>query len=564
MKRVLGSWLLLALILIIDARLRLAHLFALARTPLFNTLGGDASTYNQHALRIAGGDWLDGSTAFFQDPLYPYFLAALYRLFGHDLLPVRLVQVGFAVVTCLLVGLVARQLAGPVWGNLAALAWAHFKPDVFNTSELDKTALGLMLTMGALALALRPSLAARAGAGLLFGLVALVRGNVLLVVPVVALLYLLEERGPLRARLRSPGGRSAAAFLACFALVLAPVTARNRVVSGEWILTTSGAGSVLYLGNHLGNHFGAYDAPPFVRGEAVFEELDFRLEAERRVGHPLTARQASAYWWDEALRVMAGSPARTLYRFGLKLWLVVNDFEVGDTIGLEEVARYSPVLRSPLPGVGWFVPLAVLGALVSWRKPGVKVLLAFVAMLWVSIALFFVLARYRVFLVPALAVLSALGGAWLVEAARARKVKAVLGAGALLVMVGVVVFIPPPAARLSPAIGPLNVARVFMLAGDHAEAERLLREAHAVAPTQPGALCGLAELEFETRRLAQAREHLSACLAADQRYRGAWLLLGRLEEAEGHDEAAVSALRKALEQVPGEAEAAEGLRRLGR
>lgn len=564
MKRVLGSWLLLAIILIIDARLRLTHLFALARTPLFNTLGGDASTYNQHALRIAGGDWLDGDTAFFQDPLYPYFLAALYRLFGHELLPVRLVQVGCAVVTCLLVGLVARQLAGQVWGNLAALAWAHFKPDVFNTSELDKTALGLMLTMGALALALRPSVSARAGAGLLFGLVALVRGNVLLVVPVVALLYLLEERGPLKARLRGPGGRSAAAFLACFALVLAPVTVRNRVVSGEWILTTSGAGSVLYLGNHPGNHFGAYDAPPFVRGEAVFEELDFRLEAERRLGHPLTARQASAYWWDEALRVMAEAPARTMYRFGLKLWLVVNDFEVGDTIGLEEVARYSPVLRWPLPGVGWFVPLAVLGALVSWRKPGVKVLLAFVAMLWVSIAIFFVLARYRVFLVPALTVLSALGGAWLVETVHARKFKAVLGAGALLLMVGVVVFIPPPAARLSGAIGPLNVARVFMLAGEHAEAERLLLEAHAVAPTQPGALCGLAELELETQRLALAREHLLACLAADQKYRGAWLLLGRLEEAEGHTEAAVTALKKALEQVPGEEEAAEGLRRLGR
>ena len=52
---------------------------------------GDARGYDQWAQRLAGGDWI-GTDVFYQAPLYPYFLGAIYALAGHDLMAVRIVQ----------------------------------------------------------------------------------------------------------------------------------------------------------------------------------------------------------------------------------------------------------------------------------------------------------------------------------------------------------------------------------------------------------------------------------------------------------------------------------------
>src|ERR1044071_2524760 len=64
--------------------LRLLYLFQIQTIPLFYFLAGDGRTYDEWAQRIAAGDWV-GSGVFYQPPLYPYFLAALQVMFGHNL-----------------------------------------------------------------------------------------------------------------------------------------------------------------------------------------------------------------------------------------------------------------------------------------------------------------------------------------------------------------------------------------------------------------------------------------------------------------------------------------------
>src|SRR5947209_1750408 len=44
---------------------------------------GDMHFYNDWALRIVRGQWTDHK-AFYGLPLYPYFLAALYKVFGYS------------------------------------------------------------------------------------------------------------------------------------------------------------------------------------------------------------------------------------------------------------------------------------------------------------------------------------------------------------------------------------------------------------------------------------------------------------------------------------------------
>ena len=142
------------------AALRTAHVLALRPTPWFDHLVVDPDYYDEWARRIAAGDWL-GDRPFYMDPLYPYFLAVVYRVWGRDLLLVRLLQVALAAGSCALVAVVGRRVAGPVVGLLAAFAFALYKPDIFYVAEVDKTCLSVFLTTAALALAFGRSLAAR-------------------------------------------------------------------------------------------------------------------------------------------------------------------------------------------------------------------------------------------------------------------------------------------------------------------------------------------------------------------------------------------------------------------
>ncbi len=55
------------------------------QAPFFSVLMGDARGYDEWAQRIAAGDWI-GHEVFYQAPLYPYFLGAIYAVAGRDLL----------------------------------------------------------------------------------------------------------------------------------------------------------------------------------------------------------------------------------------------------------------------------------------------------------------------------------------------------------------------------------------------------------------------------------------------------------------------------------------------
>src|SRR5581483_11659697 len=80
---------------------RLVHVWQLRPSPFSSILMGDARGYDEWAQRIAHGDWI-GTDVFYQAPLYPYFLAVLYTLFGRHLLLVRIVQAFVGASSCVL------------------------------------------------------------------------------------------------------------------------------------------------------------------------------------------------------------------------------------------------------------------------------------------------------------------------------------------------------------------------------------------------------------------------------------------------------------------------------
>lgn len=547
--------------LVVAALLRLWHLFSLRELPIFDVLILDSRHYDAWAQRIVAGDWLSrtgvGSGAFYMDPLYPYFLAGLYRLFGRDLVLVRLVQVALGVGTCGLTAIIGRRTGGAWVGNVAALAVALYRPLIFNEVELEKTALGVFLVTAALALLLRPGLASRAAAGALMGLASLTRGNVLLLAPLAAV-WLLFEAAPKtgwRERLLGAPGRRAAALLLAFGAVLAPVTWRNHHVSGEWILTTYGGGANLYLGHNPLNRSGGFEHLPFVRSNPEYEEVDFRAAAEARAGRTLSAREVSAYWTREALAHIAAHPLQTLKVTWRKWVLFWMDAELPDGWDLRFLARFSPPLAWPLPTLAWLLPLAAVGAAVEARaRREARLLVGFVALYGGAVTLFIVFSRYRAHVVPALAVLAALGVAHLLDRARVRdyrRLALTAVAAALVLGFSLSGRRLTDSKRVDEAQQYVDLAAIYFDRGDLVRAGDVVERAVREHPESPTALCALGRFYLARNEAKAAAEAFGRCVQVAPRHPDSWYFLGQAREGVGDPAGAADAYRKQLELIPG-------------
>lgn len=406
--------------------LRLVHLLTIRDSPFFSTLYIDPLMYDEWGLRIAGGEWLS-EKPFFLDPLYPYFLGAIFALFGHSFTAVIAIQSLFGALAAPLVFLAAlrwfdRRVAW-VAGGIAAI----YLPGIFFGGLIMKP--GLSVFFSALLLwQLSKGLAQRCGplhwalTGIVFALAALTRGNLVVTIPLIAAWLLLArgaagsagerparwlDRVTERARLVEAG-----ALLAGAVLVLMLPALHNYKVGGEFILTTANAGANFYIGNNPTNETGEYQQLPFIRANPKYEQLDFANEARRRSGRDeMTDREISSFWFGESVRWMRDNPADALLLMWKKVRRFWGAYEIPDSVDYLFYAEYAPVLRIPLPGFGLLAPLCLTGFVLTARRRGwPRLLLVLTALYSATVIVFFVFSRFRMVVAPVFYVLAAHAG----------------------------------------------------------------------------------------------------------------------------------------------------------
>ena len=97
-------------IFILALTLRLSYLFFLQHDNIFyGHPASDVLYYQEWAKDIASGNWL-GSKVFWGMPLYPYCLAALYRLALGNLFLIHLAHLILGSLNCVLVYVIARSI----------------------------------------------------------------------------------------------------------------------------------------------------------------------------------------------------------------------------------------------------------------------------------------------------------------------------------------------------------------------------------------------------------------------------------------------------------------------
>jgi 4-amino-4-deoxy-L-arabinose transferase-like glycosyltransferase len=175
----------------------------------------------------------------FLPPLYPCVLAALRRIVGDQVTAVRVATACLSTVSIVLVHRLAERLLGPGSGRWPALAAALLPALVYYDGRLRSESLAVLLLLGFATLWTAPGTrrprSTLFGAGLLLGLVALVRPEFLLLPAVLAGIG--ARRGEGRAALRR-----AALLLPGIVVCLLPWTIRNHEVLGRWTLVSTNGG----------------------------------------------------------------------------------------------------------------------------------------------------------------------------------------------------------------------------------------------------------------------------------------------------------------------------------
>jgi tetratricopeptide (TPR) repeat protein len=538
---------------------RLAYTFEIRDLPTLHELVMDAQRYDQLARDILDHGWRPRE-AFYQAPLYPYLLAAVYAVSGRSLTAMRLAQALVGALTAVLTALAGGRLweraggaaanrrqavaAAAIAGTLAAL----YAPAVFYTPLLLKTVPALFLESAALVLLLPPSgrglSPARAlAAGAALGGAALLQESLLLLAPAAALYVALagedateevetaEAERPRQASRRRPQGRQRAgralALLAGAALALAPAALLNYAASGEVLLTSSQGGMNFYIGNARGAT-GTYAAlssgsqvPERQRADARRLAAAFASRERGRAVAPgeLDPAEVSHLFWRETWREIAADPGAWLRLLVRKVRLFWNAYELPDAEGFRVYRRESLLLRCDPVVFGVVAPLAAVGLLALGRGGRLRRRRALLPALLAGTACavvvaFFVFGRYRLAALPFLLPLAAAGVLELIAVSTRARAASVGAAArpaldlALLAAAGLAVNLPCLSAaevRQQDAVIEYNlgVAANRWSGAAGAESQRLAAAAHG----QPSP-AARASLDRAVRRASRAIAYL--------------------------------------------------------
>ena len=569
----------------------------LGQSPFSDQLISDAYLFHSWATRIVAGDWVGEPRLFSLPPLYPYVLSLIYTVAGPASTIILLLQSVIGIASSALIWRLGAKRFGRWAGLYAGLLFASTGTVLFYETMLLGTTLAVFLTVSALLLIdlwLTETRAnALALAGLCLGLLSILRPNFLAMIPVVlGIAFWKKSIGVPRTVLRAGLGFVIVALLPLLLLLV-----RNGLVAGEWTFLSSHGGINFYMGNHAGapgwfappRHMAASITPQGPEGNLVGP----RRLAEEAVGHALSDREVSAYWFQRGGDFIVHHPLDAVRVMGRKIRLFLSGYETPLNYSYEYHRKHSFALNLTFGQLWLIYPAAMVGLLAAYRrKQRVFDLLLFAAGYAASVILFHVSTRYRMPVVP---VLCLLGGCCIQYLAQAgRRDRLVVGC-VLIVLLGIY-RIERDTWSTQMAMDPFNVGTSYLYSGRPDKAIPFLEEARAWGSPVPGlhynlglayasagladnamrayeaairlrpelsqAHTNLANIHFQSGRYTEAERAYRAAIAIDPGALNARAALGWVHFTLDRVDSARVAWKMVLAVDPEHSSAREGMKRL--
>jgi tetratricopeptide (TPR) repeat protein len=417
--------------------LRMIYLLQVKANPHFFSPTMDPLYHDVWAQNIASGNWI-GGRVFFRAPFYAYFLATVYKIFGHNYVIPRVFQHLVGSCSCVLVYLLAKRLfnrkVAVVSGLIAAsygMLW-YFEDELLLDSFL--VFFDLLLILSLLKARDHPRLSQWFVSGIILGISAITRPNILFFIPFVWLwIFLVFKRDAQFKRIVT----FCVSFLVGIILIVSPITLRNLLAGGDLVMIASQGGINFYIGNNQNS-----DGMSAIFYKQDWQYRDFQQMAEKEANKVLRPSEISNFYYRKGIDFLLEDPSAASRLLVKKLYLFWTRFEISDNQDIYFFRRYSWLIRT-LPLGFWLIgPLGLGGMFLSLftfsrsvksrsdqmpdQKNKVALPILFVFSYMITVVMFFVTARFRL---PALAFLIIFSGfalVWLVERLRTKNTPAVI------------------------------------------------------------------------------------------------------------------------------------------
>jgi len=487
-----GKYYWIIIIFLLSMMLRLVYSYEISRLPFFTTPIIDAKAYDELAQTIAGGDWI-GSESFWQPPLYPYFLAVQYILFGRNMMMVRIVQSLIGSLSVILVFFITINIHSNRAAIIASLLMLSNGVLIYYGGELLITILFVFLALIVVLFLLHFSDSKKwiylSAAGVILGLSALARPNILVFLPfMIFWLYRLDKN-----RFR----RNSVLFLFSMALIILPVTVRNYVVSKDVIFISYNGGLNFYLGNSSD-----YNRTVNIRPGLQWDQLI----AEARIKGFTRNSEYSNYWYGRGLEFPLNHPMKYTMLILKKMLLLINGYEIMRNMDYNYFRQFSKLLSLPLPGFYLLGITGFMGWGIIFRKNlKTQIISLFVFSQIIAILLFFVTSRYRAPLIPFFCIFSGIWIVYIAEKIRSgNKRKLIIN---LLIILGLAGLIVPDYFGIhivDSAGAMLQTGQSYLLKRQYSSAVDCFHQALKIQPDHPDVFFNLGQVNQETNRFKQA------------------------------------------------------------
>lgn len=533
--------------------MRLLYIFSAGNDPSMDHPVLDSAVYLDLARNLARGDdpW---NGAFTAPPLYPYLLALNHILTGGSVVAARIAQAILGGATCVLTCLLGRRLFDRRVGLAAGVIVALYGPMVFFDSRLLTSGLivfcYLLSLLAAIRATMTPSWHAWLVCGLSLGLAALARPTVapfFLLLVLCWLIVVAIRQGGWRRKLTA-----AVLLLAGTVLPIIPVTVRNYRACGEFVPIASLGGINLFIGNN----------PESRRTIAIRPGLEWdRMQRLPHADGHVTPAAAERYYVRRVADYVREQPGDFLAASLRKARLFTNALEVPRVLDPYFHSSLSATLRLMTWRWGSFgfpfgvlLPLAVLGICVGIRGQPHRLLATGFALAGaVSVIVFFNASRYRLVIVPVLAVFAVFAVVWLVRQVSERRWRG-FGAGLCsALMLGALINWPlsaPSDAVNFEADFYMNLGRRLQADGNLDGALAAFAKTLTIAPESAEAHVHASRASLKLGQVDGALRHARRAAEIDSRQTTAYVALAQAHRAAGNLAAALPAARQAVSIDP--------------
>lgn len=535
---------------------RLYYIFQLNATNLFQPHAGglDDAIIDMMAQSMLRGDWKCGDpplVIYYTNSFYAYALWAIYSLFGHSYLAVYILQALLGAAACVVVYYSALILAGRAAAVLASVLTALYGPLFYTTGFiLGENLCFFTFSSSFLCLTIfsRSLKTAWIFLGVFFLAVSMMlRPNVVIASFVIGLWGIFTMKNiPWRRLLRFVF----AAFCAAL-IVLAPISARNYHFAGTLSPFSSNLGVNLY---------GMLAPVPATWGNLYVYLRDSIITAEKNEKRRLSPGEVSGFWLRKAgelVRTRRGVEFLSKFIFNNALDLI-NSAEKYDIWSISFIGHYVPLLRFPFIPFSVIASLACAGMFLGWKKRrDFALLYCFILGYALSLLPFTVSSRYRMLIVPFLAISAGYAVTELPRSWKGSKVKA---GAAVLIMIAVFVIAFLPRKTFTDAEQYINLGNRLGSLGRAGEAEELYKKALALAPHSEFPYYNLGILFKNSEKYEQALPYFEKTISINPSFNAAkghlyeiYNNLANRAARAGKSDEAVELYKKAIANVPGSA-----------